>query len=68
MYEKYGDICCLRGIAGKGSMVMVYDADVIEKVYRNEGAWPIRDAVKVIVDYRTKQRKDLFKTGGLLAE
>lgn len=88
-YETYGDISVLRGLPGKAPMVLVYDADDIEKVwrpksnlispqrtnylnssqiYRNEGPWPVRDAVAAMVYFRKKVRPDIFKTAGLIAE
>lgn len=58
----------LKGILGKSPMLMLYNADDFEKVYRNDGVWPIRDAASTVAYYRTVIRKDVFQTGGLIAE
>ncbi|PSN42151.1 hypothetical protein C0J52_18993 [Blattella germanica] len=67
MEEKYGDISRLTGIPGREDVVFVYNPMQIEKVFRNEGPWPIRDSVKCFVYYRNITRKDVFQgVGGLV--
>ncbi|XP_069671910.1 probable cytochrome P450 301a1, mitochondrial [Periplaneta americana] len=67
LQKHYGDIAKLSGIPGRTDMVMVFDPDDIEKVFRNEGPWPIRETVECFVYYRSVTRKDIFQgVGGLV--
>ncbi|KDR20887.1 putative cytochrome P450 301a1, mitochondrial, partial [Zootermopsis nevadensis] len=67
LHRKYGDIVKMAGLPGRSDMVMIYDPDEIEKVFRNEGPWPIRDTVPSVVYYRMITRKDVFQdVGGLV--
>ncbi|PNF13667.1 hypothetical protein B7P43_G16772 [Cryptotermes secundus] len=67
LYEKYGKIMKITGIPGLKNIVIVFDPDVIEKVFRNEGPWPIRDTVRSIAYYRLLTRKDIFQgVGGVV--
>ncbi|KAJ9595929.1 hypothetical protein L9F63_012876, partial [Diploptera punctata] len=65
--KRYGDIIKISGIPGKSDIVILYDADEIEKVFRNEGPWPIRDVVPSAGHYRLVTRKDIFQGVGGLA-
>ncbi|PNF42439.1 putative cytochrome P450 301a1, mitochondrial [Cryptotermes secundus] len=67
LYEMYGKIMKITGIPGVKNMVMVFDPDVIEKVYRNEGPWPIRDTATSLAYYRLITRKDFFQGVGGVA-
>ncbi|XP_049812226.1 probable cytochrome P450 301a1, mitochondrial [Schistocerca nitens] len=58
--EKYGDIAKLDGMPGRPPLVFLYNANDIEKVYRNEGPRPVRDSIKSLQFYREVTRKDLF--------
>ncbi|KAJ9595930.1 hypothetical protein L9F63_012877, partial [Diploptera punctata] len=65
--KKYGDIIKISGIPGRSDIVLLFDADEIEKVFRNEGQWPIRDAIDFAAHYRLVTRKDIFQgVGGLV--
>ncbi|KAJ4434894.1 hypothetical protein ANN_23465 [Periplaneta americana] len=66
-HKTYGNIAKLSGVPGKSDMVFIFDPDDIEKVFRNEGPWPIRDVVQGAVHYRNVTRKDIFKGVGGLA-
>lgn len=65
--QKYGNIMKISGIPGKKDFVLLFDADDIEKVFRNEGPWPIRDTVQCAAHYRLVTRKDIFQGVGGLA-
>ncbi|XP_026471909.1 probable cytochrome P450 301a1, mitochondrial [Ctenocephalides felis] len=59
-YEKYGRIVRLGGLLGRPDLLFVYDADEIEKVYRNEGPTPFRPSMPCLVHYKGVVRKDFF--------
>lgn len=66
-YRTYGNIVRITGLPGRKDMVMIFDPDDIEKVYRNEGQWPKRNALQSLGYYRTVTRRNIFKgTGGAL--
>nr|AVL92863.1 CYP450 [Locusta migratoria] len=60
MHQQYGDIAKLVGIPGRRPMVFCFNANDVEKVYRNEGPRPVRDTVQSIKYYRGVTRRDLF--------
>ncbi|XP_049785635.1 probable cytochrome P450 301a1, mitochondrial isoform X2 [Schistocerca cancellata] len=60
MHQQYGDIAKLVGLPGKPPMVFCFNANDVEKVYRNEGPRPVRDTVQSIKYYRGVTRKDWF--------
>uniref|UniRef100_A0A182Q9W0 Cytochrome P450 n=1 Tax=Anopheles farauti TaxID=69004 RepID=A0A182Q9W0_9DIPT len=69
MWEDYGDIVRFRGMFGRNDIVMTYSPPDIEKVFRNEGQWPIRRGFDSFAYYRQKVRPDVFgETGGLVTE
>lgn len=66
---EYGDVVKFPKLFGRKSMVFLYGADQVEKVFRNEGQYPDRRAFEFIQQFREKYRPDLFKgNGGLLQE
>ncbi|XP_065086371.1 probable cytochrome P450 301a1, mitochondrial [Ochlerotatus camptorhynchus] len=60
LYEHYGRIVRLGGLIGRPDLLFVYDADEIEKVYRNEGPTPFRPSMPSLVKYKSELRKDFF--------
>lgn len=69
MWEDYGDIVRFRGMFGRNDIIMTYSPPDIEKVFRNEGQWPIRRGFDSFAYYRQKVRPDIFgETGGLVTE
>nr|XP_018916684.1 PREDICTED: probable cytochrome P450 301a1, mitochondrial [Bemisia tabaci] len=60
LYRDYGKIVRLGGLVGRPDLLFVYDADEIEKVYRNEGATPFRPSMPCLVHYKSQIRKDFF--------
>lgn len=61
LHERYGNICKLPGFLGRKDTVFVYDPDDIEKIFRNEGQYPIREGLDAVVHHRKVYRKDLYK-------
>lgn len=67
MHERYGRIVGLKGLPGMKDMVNLFDPVDMEKLFRNEGMWPHRDAMASMTDYRAKIRPEVFKDSpGLL--
>lgn len=59
-YDEYGKIVRLGGLMGRPDLLFVYDADEIEKVYRQEGPTPFRPSMPCLVHYKSVVRKDFF--------
>lgn len=70
MFEDYGDVVKFPGLFGRSPMIFLYDADQVEKVFRNEGQYPDRRSFEFMQDFRVKYRPELFAGGygGLLTE
>jgi len=69
IHNDYGNIARFSGLEPRRDLVMVYDANDIETVFRNEGIWPERPSLNCVKYYRQVARKDFFKgVGGLLNE
>nr|QTC11267.1 cytochrome P450 301A1 [Phenacoccus solenopsis] len=60
LYKMYGKIVTLRGLIGRPDLLFVYDADEIEKIYRQEGPTPYRPSMPCLVKYKSEVRKDFF--------
>lgn len=59
-YNEYGKIVKLSGLIGRPDLLFVYDADEIEKVYRQEGPTPFRPSMPCLVKYKSVVRKEFF--------
>nr|XP_033343106.1 probable cytochrome P450 301a1, mitochondrial [Megalopta genalis] len=59
-HDEYGIICRLSGLIGRPDLLFVYDADEIEKIYRQEGPTPFRPSMPCLVRYKGVVRKDFF--------
>ncbi|XP_076231365.1 putative cytochrome P450 301a1, mitochondrial [Calliopsis andreniformis] len=59
-YDEYGTIVRLTGLIGRPDLLFVYDADEIEKIYRQEGPTPFRPSMPCLVHYKSNVRKDFF--------
>ncbi|KAI5738726.1 hypothetical protein M8J77_010467 [Diaphorina citri] len=57
---QYGDIVRIGGLLGRPDMVFLYDADEIEKVFRNEELMPYRPSMPSLNYYKHVLRKDFF--------
>uniref|UniRef100_A0A8D8LHC6 Probable cytochrome P450 301a1, mitochondrial n=1 Tax=Cacopsylla melanoneura TaxID=428564 RepID=A0A8D8LHC6_9HEMI len=60
LYQEYGKIVRLGGLVGRPDLLFVYDADEIEKVYRQEGPTPFRPSMPCLVHYKSVVRKEFF--------
>ncbi|XP_015437147.1 PREDICTED: probable cytochrome P450 301a1, mitochondrial [Dufourea novaeangliae] len=59
-HDQYGRIVRLSGLIGRPDLLFVYDADEIEKIYRQEGPTPFRPSMPCLVRYKSIVRKDFF--------
>lgn len=67
--SEYGKVVKFPGMFGRDPIVMLYDANEVEKVFRNEGQWPDRKSFDFFLEFRTKIRPEIFQgNGGLLQE
>ncbi|CAB3372378.1 Hypothetical predicted protein [Cloeon dipterum] len=65
--KDYGDIVRFSGLEPRRDMVMIYNADDVETVFRNEGIWPERPSLRCLKYFREVVKKDFFKgVGGIL--
>ncbi|XP_069672594.1 probable cytochrome P450 301a1, mitochondrial [Periplaneta americana] len=60
-HKTFGNIMKLTLFSGKKEMVVLFNPDDVEKVFRNEGPSPSREPSHTIKYYRTVTRKDLFQ-------
>lgn len=68
LYKKYGPIVKVGGLLGRPDMVFLYDADEIERVFRNEELMPHRPSMPSLNYYKHVLRKDFFgELGGVIA-
>jgi cytochrome P450 family 12 len=66
--EELGTIYRMPGLFGQTPLVTTFDAEDIEHVHRNEGAYPYRRGMETLKYFREKVRPDLFDVGGLIVE
>ncbi|XP_011500803.1 PREDICTED: probable cytochrome P450 301a1, mitochondrial [Ceratosolen solmsi marchali] len=59
-YQHYGKITRLTGLIGRPDLLFVYDADEIERVYRQEGPTPFRPSMPCLVKYKGEVRRSFF--------
>lgn len=59
-YNEYGNIVKLSGLVGRPDLLFVYNADEIEKIYRQEGPTPLRPSMPCLVKYKSEMRRDFF--------
>lgn len=68
LYKKYGDVVKIEGLIGRPDMVFVYDADEIERVFRQEEKMPHRPSMPSLNYYKHVLRKDFFgEDAGVIA-
>lgn len=60
LYKQYGKIAKLGNLVGRPDLLFVYDADEIEKVYRQEGDTPFRPSMPCLVKYKSQVRGQFF--------
>lgn len=67
--NEYGSIFYFPGMLGKEGIVMSFDPNDIEKVFRQEGPWPDRRGLEILNYYRKNIRPEIYSEfGGLFAE
>ena len=60
LHEEYGDIVKVEGLLNRPDMVFVYDADEIERIFRQEERMPHRPKMPSLDYYKHTLRKDVF--------
>ncbi|PNF21414.1 hypothetical protein B7P43_G15326 [Cryptotermes secundus] len=60
LYRQYGRVVKLAGLMGRPDMLFLYDADEIERVFRNEELMPHRPSMPSLNYYKHVHRKDFF--------
>ncbi|EAA12388.2 AGAP008022-PA [Anopheles gambiae str. PEST] len=58
--EDYGDLIRIKGIFGRPDIVVTFQPEDFAKVFRTEGAWPIRRSSATLSYYREKVRPEVF--------
>lgn len=67
--QKYGDIYRLPGVFGKRDLLLTFNPEDYETVFRNEGVWPMRRGLDLIEYHRKVRRANFFmESGGLVSE
>ncbi|XP_046834494.1 probable cytochrome P450 301a1, mitochondrial [Vespa crabro] len=68
LYERYGDIVKIENLLGRPDMVFVYDANEIERIFRQEDKMPHRPSMPSLNYYKHVLRKQFFKdNAGVIA-
>ncbi|KAJ8675424.1 hypothetical protein QAD02_011210 [Eretmocerus hayati] len=60
LHEQYGDIVKVEGLLNRPDMVFVYDADEIERIFRQEERMPHRPKMPSLDYYKHHLRKHVF--------
>lgn len=60
LHKQYGEIVRFSGLIGRPDLLFIFNADEIEKCYRNEGPTPFRPSMPSLVRYKSVVRKDFF--------
>ncbi|XP_038209615.1 cytochrome P450 CYP12A2-like [Zerene cesonia] len=60
LYDKYGPIVKLEGIFGRANMLILYEPEHYDQVYRSEEVNPSRPGFQTLVYYRTKLKESRF--------
>ncbi|XP_067000510.2 probable cytochrome P450 49a1 [Anabrus simplex] len=60
LYAQYGRVVKLAGLMGRPDMLFLYDADEIERVFRNEDLMPHRPSMPSLNYYKHVLRRDFF--------
>lgn len=69
MRDEYGPLTKMPGLFGRRDILVAYDPNDYEHIYRTEGIWPLRRGNELFSYYRKKVRPELFKNvGGLVSE
>ncbi|XP_062535024.1 probable cytochrome P450 12a5, mitochondrial [Armigeres subalbatus] len=67
--DNYGDLVRMPGMFGKRDLLLSFHPNDYERLFRNEGQWPLRRGLDTFEYYRTQVRTDVFKgKGGLVSD
>lgn len=66
MREQYGDITKFPAMFGRPEMVMTFNTNDVEKVFRFEGKFPHRRTMETLEHYRQNVRPDIYSEYGSL--
>lgn len=61
MYQEYGEIVKIGKVPGRNDMLLLFNPESFDKVFRNEGAWPLRMLLGSVQYFRRKVRSDFFQ-------
>lgn len=68
LHERYGDIVKIENLLGRPDMVFVYDANEIERIFRQEDKMPHRPSMPSLNYYKHVLRKQYFEEdAGIIA-
>nr|XP_003703365.1 PREDICTED: probable cytochrome P450 49a1 [Megachile rotundata] len=68
LYEEYGDIVKIEGLLGRPDMVFIYDANEIERIFRQEEKMPYRPSMPSLNYYKHVLKKEFFnENAGVIA-
>lgn len=61
LHQQYGDVVKMEGLLNRPDMVFVYDANEIERLFRQEEKMPFRPSMPSLHYYKHVMRKDYFQ-------
>ncbi|XP_037945860.1 probable cytochrome P450 12a4, mitochondrial [Teleopsis dalmanni] len=59
--EDYGDVFLMPAMLGREAILITHNPEDFERVFRNEGIWPLRPGSKALRYHREKHRADFFE-------
>lgn len=69
MKKEYGNITAIPSLFGRPYMLMTFDVNDAEKLFRYEGKFPFRRTIETLNHYRRTVRPDIYgEFGSLLSE
>lgn len=66
--SEFGEFYRMPGIFGQTANVTTFNADDVEYIHRNEGAYPYRRGLESLAYFRKEIRSDVYSVGGLIVE
>ncbi|XP_072949195.1 cytochrome P450 CYP12A2-like isoform X2 [Epargyreus clarus] len=61
LHEKYGSVVKMEGVFSRADMVLLFEPEDFEQVYRSEDILPLRPGFETLVYYRSKMRKSIYQ-------
>ncbi|XP_037951538.1 cytochrome P450 CYP12A2-like isoform X2 [Teleopsis dalmanni] len=66
-HEKYGDICLIPSLFGRSPILLTFNPADFETIFRNDGSWPNRPGLEILLYHREKHRPTFYQgANGLL--